>query len=140
MGRQCPSCNKLAGLETQDPEVENLEVEAVVDEDDGSTVFTVTANVRLVRVSACCGDEMKEANFDLEGTLTLDKDEMPEGANPNDATVEESSIDTIEEGGGRYKKSFHGVAIVAKVHLGDVELGEVTLTDKIAASAMDELT
>lgn len=63
MPRQCSSCNKMASLES----VAELE-----DGPDVSADGSVTATVRVVRTSACCGDEMKEMRFELEGAIETD--------------------------------------------------------------------
>jgi hypothetical protein len=56
----CPGCQKFASLELGDAEVESEEVQ-----EDG----TYTAEIRVVRTSACCGEEMKEARFTIEGDV-----------------------------------------------------------------------
>lgn len=54
---QCPGCNKFASLDTQDPEVQSVDIDQ-----NG----TISGEVRIVRTSSCCGQEMKEANFEFE--------------------------------------------------------------------------
>jgi hypothetical protein len=52
----CPSCNKFAANDTStDPEL-NLDVENGI----------VTGDARIVITSECCGDELKEATFEVE--------------------------------------------------------------------------
>lgn len=63
MASRCPSCNKFASLELQ--EVDSPETEEL-DADGG----TITVEVRVVRTSACCGDEMKEYNAELDGDVS----------------------------------------------------------------------
>ena len=124
MPNPCPSCNKLASLEMQDPEVYDLELD-----DDGK----ITGFVRIVRASVCCGDAMKEATFDIE----LDAPECPEKGTFSDVDAELSSL---EEGGGRYAKSYFGAEGVFKVTCScSQKFHEVKWSDKIAASAMDEM-
>jgi len=121
----------------QDPEVNDLSL------DDEADPKSVTAEVRIVRNSACCGDEMKEYTFNTEEALP---DEMVakiakiKAADP-EATfeVEEGSIEILEEGGHRYKKSYYGYQLSANVSHDGTVLGSVDLTDKIDASSMDEL-
>jgi hypothetical protein len=134
MAQLCPSCNKFAGLEMNDPEVNSLDLND----------RTIEAEVRIVRVSTCCNDEMKEYTFNTEMELPdeiADKMTAIQKDDP-DATfdVEEGSLDQVEEGGGRYAKSYYGYTLTVSVKHGDVELGTVELTDKCAASEMDELT
>lgn len=57
MPAQCPGCNHFASLETQDPEVNSLDIDET---------GRVTGEIRLARSSACCGEEMKEATFDID--------------------------------------------------------------------------
>lgn len=58
----CPSCNKFAAYNTDnEPEIE-LQCEA----------GQVTGTVRIWLTSECCGDELKETNFDVEMDLTED--------------------------------------------------------------------
>lgn len=59
---RCPSCEKFVSYD--EPECEEQDSAAV----DGTTV---TANVRVVLKCADCGDELKEATFDLEGEAAL---------------------------------------------------------------------
>ena len=57
MPRPCGGCNKLASLETQEPEISDLEID-----DKGH----ITASARIERLSACCNELMKEAELELE--------------------------------------------------------------------------
>lgn len=63
MPAQCPSCNKFPSLELQ--EVDSPESEEF-DADSGE----ISVEVRIVRTSACCGDEMKEANISFEADVS----------------------------------------------------------------------
>lgn len=131
---RCESCAKFVGLELQDPEVDSLDIDA-----EGG----ITAQVRIVRNCADCGTEMKEATFDLELEVPEDivADHKGEG---HELEVEEDGIEMIEEGGGRYKKSYYGAEVKCTVSCscqkeGDGPLWEGTWDDKIPASGMDEL-
>jgi hypothetical protein len=119
----------------QDPEVNDLSF----DLDNRSITF----DVRIVRNSECCGDECKEYTFngDVELTNEIDGkiDEILKTNPEADFDVEEQSADQLEEGGGRYKKSYYGFTLVAGIKHGDTLLGTVTIEDKCAASEMDEL-
>jgi hypothetical protein len=124
---RCPACNKFAGLDTNEPEVN------FVDIDDGGHV---TADVRLVRVSSCCNEEMKEATF----TLEADVDVTQHQGEGHELTAEEGSVDVIEEGGHRYAKSYHGVQLTVNVTCSCGKLNEVVeMSDKVCASGMEEL-
>lgn len=64
---RCPGCNKFAGLELQEPEVNDENF----DGDSGQ----IAAEVRIVRTSTCCGEEMKEATLELEGDASSEIDD-----------------------------------------------------------------
>ncbi len=163
----------------QEPEVNDLSLDI--------ESRAVTADVRIVRNSECCGDEMKEYSFNTEAELdeeTSAKIDAILKADPEaEIEVEEGSVDTLEEGGGRYAKSYYGFTLTASiVHAKPTaprtaeqqaeldklvsdyattnasetlrarraelmaigrpakeELGTVELSDKCAASEMDEL-
>jgi len=142
MGKQCPGCNKLAGLETdEDPDVEiSL---------DGTTV---SANMRLVRRSTCCSEDMKEASFEPEEEIDPAEfeghvDEDGEALDGHELDVEEHGIEVTErsEGKGRGLKTFYGVKVDYEIHCscqkpGDKALYTGSLSDECQASHMDELT
>jgi hypothetical protein len=136
---RCPDCNKFVGLEMADPEVESIEVS-----EDG----TVTATVHIVRNCAECGTELKSADLEMECEVDVsghDGSEEEEGESKgkveHELSVEETGIEAIEEGGGRYQKSYFGAKVTFELscscdpswHVqGEVE-------DKVAASEMEEL-
>ena len=140
MASQCPSCYKLCGLEMQDPEVNEVSL------DDESQ--TVTYDVRIVRNSACCGDEMKEATFqgdvEIPSDLLAKMDAIKKKHPDVEFEAQDAGVTELEEGGSRYKKSYFGfsltVAIVANVDGKEEGIGTVEVTDKVQASGMDELT
>jgi hypothetical protein len=105
---------------------------------------TVSVEVRIVRNSACCGDEMKEYTFntdvEIEGDLAAKMDEILKADANAEFEVEEEGAEPLEEGGGRYAKSYYGFEMTVKVTHGGNTIGEVAVTDKVAASGMDELT
>jgi len=129
---RCDSCNKFVGLDFSDPELESIEV-------DGTSA---TATVRIVRTCSDCGQELKEATLEMEDTFDGPKDEDAAGEDKeHDLSVEDDSVEQIEEGGGRYAKSYFGASVRYTVscacgcgftHSGD-------MSDKIAASQMDEM-
>jgi len=179
---KCPSCSKFASLEMQDPEVNNLSLEG-----DGVD-REISFEVRIVRNSECCGDEMKEYTFsdnadpsdEISDKIAEILSKDPEA----EFDVEEDSVSQVEEGGGRYKKSYYGFTLSVKIvqiiqtrprtkeeqdELDSIqatfrsgaamsdelnkrrlellatgrprneELGVVEISDKVAASEMDEL-
>lgn len=154
---RCPDCNKFVGLELQDPEDVLLDVS---DSLDGETLnLSVTMTARIVRNCAECGQEMKEASLEATEEVEVDadslkkcvekktkmKDDVPVETfdwfdGHGDLNIEETSVDQIEEGGGRYAKSFFGASVsyIIKCQCGET-VHEGTVEDKVAASAMEEL-
>lgn len=136
---QCPGCQKFSGLETdEDPECE-LEISG----------RTVQARIRLVRLSSCCNEEMKEANMEPEVEIDVDKleghvDEEGEAIEGHDLSVEETSKEITErcEGKGRGLRTFHGVTVAFSVNCSckDEAVYEGSIEDECQASSMDELT
>jgi len=105
---------------------------------------TVSVEVRIVRNSACCGDEMKEYTFNTDAEVPSDLLATMEAGwkkdPPAEYTAEEDSVDQLEEGGHRYKKSYFGYTMAVAIKDGDGKtVGTVEVTDKIEASGMDEL-
>jgi hypothetical protein len=119
----------------QEPEVNSVELNA----DNNS----VTYDVRIVRNSECCGDEMKEANFSDEATIPEDivakMDAIREKDDDAEFDVEEGGVETLEECGGRYAKSYYGFTLTVSITHDGKSLGEFDISDKIAASYMDEM-
>lgn len=140
----CPSCNKFASLDFQDIDEPDLEVTHEYDEASKVHTYAVTGELRIVRSSSCCGDEMKEYNFEVSGEVDFNHDELPEDTDWDDCEVSVTSMDQVEEGGGRYAKSYFGATLsfTVTVGIGNPEKSEKSgeWTDKVAASFMDELT
>lgn len=145
MSNRCPSCGLLASLDMG--EIEELSADISRDKiDNGITTATISGSFRIVRTSSCCGDEIKEAIIDLETEIKI------EGHTNEDCALEfgGSDLSPIEEGGGRYKKSYFGVEWTPEIicSCGEAvkiitedgnETSCLSLSDKVAASAMDDL-
>lgn len=126
---KCPSCNKFAALTLEDPEI----LSGPDVDDDGQ----VTAEIRIVRNSECCGDEMKESTFSLEGSV--DEDDLCHCEN-RELDVEQTKLDPIEEGGSRYQKSYFGVDLEVLVTCNTCKnKWTLEMSDKVPASAMEEI-
>lgn len=153
MGNRCSSCNKFTTLEFQEPEEESFEEDLQLAKDTGEVNGSVSATVRIVRNSECCGEEMKEATLEMSEEVTIGHDALEDhlaekegggwawkgGCEP---TVDHEDPEQVEEGGGRYAKSYFGASIAYRVTCGcgkGDELHEGTLEDKIEASGMEEI-
>jgi hypothetical protein len=128
----------MVGLEMGEPEDEGFDVNGT----------TLTGSVRIHRDCVDCGDEMKEATFDFEEELThpdgtdckstLDEDDE-DYVEPS-FMLDSTDLQPLEEGGGRYAKSYFGVDVTAYVSCEECGVSwDVTMSDKTAASYMDEL-
>ena len=153
---RCPDCSKFVGLEMQDPEDVALDLASEL---DGPTLhLSVSMTARIVRSCAECSTELKEANLEAEDEVEVEactivkcmRKTSVEGAEietydwlddkHGDPDISDTNIDQIEEGGGRYAKSYYGAQVTYEVKCKCGELlHEGEITDKIAASAMDEL-
>jgi hypothetical protein len=111
---KCPSCNKFCGLEMQDPENQNIEFDAA-DLDS----ITLSVEVRILRNSECCGDEIKEYTFNTDAEIDDDLVEKMKAIRATDPDVEfeanEGQLEALEESGGRYKKSFYGFNMTVEI-------------------------
>lgn len=129
---RCPDCMKFVSLDFAEPE---LDGDPEVSEDG-----EVTCQVRLVRTCGECGQDLKEATLDLAGA--------PEGFSAGEHRgeghalgVEAGDVEQVEEGGGRYKKSYYGASVSYDVtcSCSTEPVASGALSDKVAASAMEEL-
>lgn len=135
---RCPDCSKFVSLEFEEPEVENdLECD-----DDGN----VTGTLHIVRTCAECGTELKEATIDLEADISgelPEKPEVKEGETAPDyeITIETGDVSSIEEGGGRYQKSYFGgeVTFTVTCSWNEEWSYEGSVSGKVAASEMEEM-
>ena len=86
---RCPDCCKFVSLETQDPEVENIEV---------TTTGEVQIMVRLVRACSECGTELKETQLEATGTVDLTGHEGAiEGTEDEEHEADRQVHDAAEE-------------------------------------------
>lgn len=163
---KCPSCNKFATYDTSaEPEVD-LEVDAQPSEDEtGKAAQTVGASVtgtcRIVLTSECCGDELKEATFDISEEFELERSEGCE-CDLSEVTAEDSEVEltdrrntekvTIAKRGpnkgqevrnpipSRYQTQFYGASMTITVSCACGKTSESTgWSDFIQASSMDEM-
>jgi hypothetical protein len=146
----CPSCNQFAAQSADsDPELE-LDVDQVTDD-----AVIVTGNARIVVTSECCGDELKEANFDVEISMDFEGERVCycdsfAVVSASASTTEDydrTKTTTLKDGtvkttpiAPRYQTHYYGVEVEVTIRCdcGKTEL-EGTFSDKIPASSMDEL-
>ncbi len=145
MPSPCPSCSKLCSLETAEPEVNDLEMDA-----DGQ----VSASARVARTSACCGEEMKEFTYELtddrSADLTKHEQEFHNGEK-QEYTIDEDSSEVDESGGSRYAKNMikcviqYDISCDACTSSEDKEtkerghIGNFTMEDSTNAGSFEEL-
>ena len=142
----CPSCNKFCSLDLGDPELNDSGVDKI-DETEKGVSIRVHGSIRIVRSSECCGDEIKEANFDFEEDFEVAGHKGEEG---HEFEIDDGDLEATEEGGSRYKKAYYGVSWSPEISCScgeEVKLvaeegkepGTIEFSDKVAASEMDEL-
>ncbi len=170
---KCPSCNKFAAYDlSNEPEFE-LDVQAELltvekagnppVDDPNHAVIQVTGTCRIVLTAECCGDELKEATFDIDiGDVEINrfvptKNKLADGKKPctcdlTSLTVEANGpelVDRMETKNSktgkpipsRYAKTFYGAKsqITASCDCGRTKTS-VDWSDEIQAGSMDELT
>ncbi len=143
----------------QDPEDVQLDVNSTLD--GGTLDLDVSMNCRIVRNCAECSTELKEASLEASEEVEVDADSLIKCIEKKvikvkdtddeaeifdwieghgEPSIDETGTDQIEEGGGRYAKSFFGASVsyMVKCQCGET-LHEGTIEDKVAASAMEEM-
>lgn len=154
---RCPSCNKFPSFEISDPEVD-------IDLDGPH----VTGNVRLPITTSCCGEEVKEGNFEIDIDLesefidALKAAGVPEPENGFDFAEAEFEVESDDCGWDdryadkdqkgkpitnyRYRKHYYGIHLTVTASCkyphdgGTVDVSvEATHDDEVQASGMDEL-
>lgn len=170
----CPSCNKFAAFDTSaepevDVDVSEVALETVTKdgseetEDPDHAVVTISGNARILLTSECCGDEMKEATFDIDITdvevsrsegCTCDFKEVTAEVSTSELTDRSESTKTTTPTRGpnkgkqierpipyRYQRRFYGVSVEVTVSCGcGKSTTTATFEDEVQASGMDELT
>jgi hypothetical protein len=131
---RCPDCNKFVGLEMDDPDLEDIDIS-----DNGE----ITATVRIARKCADCGNDMKEALLEMSDEVPQDIADRHDGEK-HKLSIEETAVEPIEEGGGRYAISYYGATVHYAVRCScqkdDADpIYESSMEEKVAASEMDEM-
>ena len=159
MPRPCSSCNKLASLEIGEPEIQS---------DVELSNSSLTAEVRVVKTSACCGEEMKEYTFTLEEDISSALEdhqnakhtvEVPEGeeepeveVNDDDFSVDAGDPEATERSqthdrhgkpikSFRYRRSYTGVEVPVTVTCQKCNevVWDGVLKDETENSSFDEI-
>jgi hypothetical protein len=155
----CPSCNKFATYNLDFEPEADVEVESAVDINDNAEeeiTAHVGGSVRIVLASECCGDELKEANLDIEQDVELTRAEGCD-CDLTDLKVEvsgeisersESTTTKTKKDGTvvtkaipyRYQKRYYGAALTLEVSCRCGKTKEsADWQDDVQASSMDEL-
>lgn len=154
---RCPDCSKFVSLEMGDPEDVNLDMSGEELDESGELTLLVSMTCRIVRNCAECGTELKEASLEVSDDEVMvergfleacteqkkvdKKDTWVWKEGHGDMSIDETNVEQIEEGGGRYAKSYFGAQVSYEVKCKcGVQLHEGQVSDKVAASGMDELT
>lgn len=145
---RCQNCNKFSALNFDEPELGDFTADLDLDPDSGDLAVHVHADIRLVRTSECCGDEMKTADLELEEDVVIARAEIEDHLDESDgkwswkadheAEADNDDPEQVEEGGGRYAKSYFGASVAYRITCNGKTVHEGSITDKVAASAMDE--
>jgi hypothetical protein len=133
---RCDQCNKFAAYD------DSTEPEVDVDlSDDGS----YSGQVRIVLTHDECGQELKEASFDFEGSVPdeIIKEHKSDGHVLN-MEADSGELTSRSEGKGRYMKTFYGYDVALDLtcscqERSDDSLWQGSHADDIQASHMDEL-
>lgn len=127
---RCSDCNKFVALDFEEPEVENESID-----EEGC----VEIEVRLVRTCSECNQELKEATlyFEIEHAEAC----AAHRGEGHQLEVEITNVDSIEEGGGRWKKSYYGARVSYQITCSCSKTFSIegNASDKVAASEMDEI-
>lgn len=142
---RCPSCEKFVSYDT------DVEPEGDLSVEDSR----VTGSIRRVLSCADCGEELKQAEFDVDLDIRLDAAEEEEESECADDAheweIEDSTLDatsrmqTTDRRGkpikrARYMKMFYGVDISGSVKCRNCEAtGSFSGSEEVQASGMEEL-
>ena len=140
---RCPSCNKFASYDEPQVEINSAEVQ------NG----TLLADVRVVLNSACCGDELKDCEFQIEEDVTdlhvcPGLDEMPEDSEyeveSSDGTGTERRETQDKKGkpiNYRYQRQYYGAEVMFTVRCLRCDMTfDLTVDVEEQASSFNELT
>ena len=139
---RCPDCNKFVSMEMSEPELEG-------ELDFDPETQAVTGSVRIERTCAECGTLLKEGQLEMEVELVGEDAAMmaahlklhEKGPDQEVFEVHDVGLDTIEEEGGRFKKSYYGATVHFNITCSCDKNFAVSgsMEDKMPASAMDEV-
>ena len=129
MPLKCPSCNKYASYEAEEPELENLDL-------DGRNV---SASVNIKLLSACCGEELKQGTIELTGDFDED---VTQAHQRHELYVEDGGVDLEENRVGsnvHYSARLFVLLRCPCQPAKSAPLAKMELTETIARSEMEDL-
>jgi hypothetical protein len=136
---RCPGCNKFVSYEEVDPEVD-------LSLDWSGDTPTISGSVRIVNACEDCGEELKEATFDIYVDAKVGANEESFKAHKeHELSVEPGEVERTcrSEGKGRGAKTFYGasveIVVTCMTCVGSPTVTTVTWADEVQASSMDEL-
>lgn len=157
---RCPSCNKFAAYDTSgEPEMNiDSDISQPDPESKDLVAVSVTGDVRIVLSAECCGDELKEYNFDISEDMEIERAEgcdcdltdMNVDVSSVELTERVQSTETRQKKDGtvvtrslpaRAQKRFYGYSGQAEIKCACGKTKDtIELGDEVQASSMDELT
>jgi len=141
---RCPDCSKFVSFEDGDVDVSSEEMD--------DNIINIT--VRIVKLCAECGTELKEGEIEIEQEVLETKEdgeEVEHGTNADGLALDghELTIARVEldndqwsKGKGRWTETFYGVSgdVTVKCSCGWVHTVAIGVKDNaMPASGMDEL-
>ncbi len=128
---RCPGCNKFVAYEEVDPEVD-------LSFDWSGDTPTIGGSVRIVNACEDCGEELKEATFDVDETVEIPTEHKKHNIEVDSVDPERTQRTT---GKGRGTRMYYGAEmdIIVTCHTCLKKLAEVHWAADEQASAMDEL-
>lgn len=138
---RCGDCNKMVSLDVDtDPEETSATLSFSGDADDKTRTADYDVDIRIVNTCADCGNELKEANFNMSGSFDIDCSDFTEDDMVG-WSIEVEGLSRTERGGeNRYSKKYYGFEgdIVLR-DSGNDELERVNVGEDMQASGMDEI-
>lgn len=128
---RCPDCNKFTGLETQDPEVNSLDIDAT-----GAISGTVT----IIRQCSECGTDLKSADFEIDETVDPNDLPAPEGIDEHEHELSIEDVASEITDSWKGSRNLIGYSLTYRITCATCDLHhEGTVDDSMAAGSFEEL-